>query len=211
MTTAVILDGAMGKKFGRRWDLNIDSPAEAIRMIECNKPGFANWIRDNLATYENYEVTCQYENGVTEVIGEGELSMNGKITQVRFTPVLTGSGKIGMLIGGIILIAVATFFTMGAAAAGGISFMTALGNSAVLTATMMMGAGMAISGIVGMITPQQKVGGSDVSSRADKTSYYFNGPANTTAQGVPVSLIYGQCLVGSHAISVSLTIDDVAV
>ena len=211
MTTAVILDGAMGKKFGRRWDLNIDSPAEAIRMIECNKPGFASWIRDNLATYENYEVTCQYDNGVTEVIGEEELSMNSSLVQIRFTPILTGAGKTGMLIGGIVLMAVAAFFTMGASTAT-MGFMATLSSSSLLTGTMLMGAGMALSGIVGMMTPQQKIGGGlDASSRADKTSYYFNGPANTTAQGVPVSLIYGQCLVGSHAISVSLTVDDVVI
>ncbi|WP_157385783.1 tail assembly protein [Methylosarcina fibrata] len=56
MKTTVILDGVMGKKFGRKWELFVKSPAEAIRLITANRPDFLPWIRDNLPTYENYRV-----------------------------------------------------------------------------------------------------------------------------------------------------------
>ena len=207
MTTAVILDGAMGKKFGKQWDLCVDSPAEALRMIGCNKPAFPFWIRDNLATYEGYQVTCQYENGVTTEVGEEELYMNGKIVSIRFTPVLTGSGKTGMIILGAVIMIAAIVLTAGAMAAG-VGFWATMGANALYAGMFLGGASMMVSGVVSALTPQPSMGSDMSSSRVDKTSYYFNGPANTTAQGVPVPLIYGTCLVGSHAISASLTIDD---
>ena len=199
MTTAVILDGAMGKKFGKRWDLCVDSPAEALRMISCNKPDFQFWLRDHATVYEGYQVTCEYGNGVVGEVNEQELFMNGEIVSIRFTPVLMGSGKFGMIILGVIIIIAAI-----------VSFQYEL----ILPATAIMagiaGVAMVVQGVIGVLTPQPKVNSLDASGRVDKTSYYFNGPANTTAQGVPVPLIYGTCLVGSHAISASLTIDDAA-
>jgi predicted phage tail protein len=197
VTTAVILDGAMGKKFGKRWDLCVNSPAEAIRMIGCNEPSLPYWVRDNLVNYEGYQVTCEYENGITSDITEQELFMDGKIISIRFTPVLKGSGKFGAIILGAVIIIAAValqqygFLTIGQAVMAGLG-----------------GVAMMAQGIVSILTPQPSMGTYDTSSRVDKTSYYFNGPANTVAQGVPVSLIYGTCLVGSHPISASLTVDD---
>ncbi len=197
MTTAVILDGAMGKKFGKRWDLCVNSPAEALRMISCNEPSFQFWLRDHATVYEGYQVTCEYGNGVISEINEQELFMNGEIVSIRFTPVLMGSGKFGAIILGVVIIIAAIvlqqyhFIGMGAMVMGVIG-----------------GVAMVAQGIITVLTPMPKTNSIDASSRVDKTSYYFNGPANTTAQGVPVSLIYGTCLVGSHPISASLTVDD---
>ena len=210
MTTTVTLDGAMGKKFGKKWELHVDSPATALRLISANKPELIPWIRSNLTEYEGYEITCEYSNGNIEVVGEEELSMNGEIKSIRFTPVLAGSGNVGKIIAGIVIIALVTWATWGtgtAATAGllGTAFMGSAGTMG--TAAMMMGVGLALGGVVGLMTPQPSVS-LDNNVRVDKTSYYFNGPTNTTVQGVPVSLIYGRCLVGSHAISVSLTVDE---
>ncbi|MGZ8172575.1 MAG: hypothetical protein ACXWT0_01605 [Methylobacter sp.] len=212
MATEVILDGAMGKKFGKRWNLHIDSPAEALRMIEANKPGLINWFRDNLKRHDGYQVTCKYANGVTETIGKDELIMVGKIASIRFTPIIAGAGNVAKIIAGVVIIALVTWATWGTGTGPAMGFMGGVsGASATMAGSaMMMGAGLAMSGIVGMMTPQQKIGGTDLQQRADKTSYYFNGPVNTTAQGVPVSLIYGdECLVGSHPISASVTVDEV--
>ncbi|EPT3892638.1 tail assembly protein, partial [Escherichia coli] len=42
----------------------------------------------------------------------------------------------------------------------------------------------------------------------NSNSYYFDGPQNTTNQGNPVQLIYGEeILVGSQVVSSSITID----
>jgi predicted phage tail protein len=67
-----------------------------------------------------------------------------------------------------------------------------------------LGYGMIIGGIV-----QALIGGQPPldQNKDNKNSYYFNGPANTTRQGAPVSLIYGRVLVGSQLISSNISID----
>ena len=41
-------------------------------------------------------------------------------------------------------------------------------------------------------------------------SYNFNGPVNTTAQGNPVPLLYGELFVGSSTISAGIYSEDQA-
>ena len=114
--TMIVLDGALGDKFGTHWELVANSPAEAIRLITANRPEFPNWVAENLNVYENYCVTCEYENGKTASIEANEIEMLGKIKQIRFSPVIAGAGNTFTLIAGILLIAVASFLTFGAAA-----------------------------------------------------------------------------------------------
>lgn len=209
--TTVVLDGALGDKFGTHWELFANSPAEALRLITANKPDFPNWIADNLTIYENYCVTCEYENGKTQTIAANEIDMLGKIKTIRFSPVIAGSGNTFSLIAGVLLIAVASFFTFGAAAVAGTTFMAALGSTTIMgfaaSSVMLLGVGLTLSGVLGMISPQPKTGAQGV----NRESKYFNGAVNTSVQGVPVPLIYGQCLVGSHPISVNFSISDVPI
>jgi predicted phage tail protein len=186
MATKVILDGVMGRRFGKHWELFVNSPSEALRMINANRPGLFIWIRDNLEAYQNYRVTCSYSNGVVADIDEHDLNIHGEIDTIRFTAIPTGSGNTLKVIAGVVVMV-----------AGAVT-----GNAAIF----MMGAGVLLSGIVGMLSPQPKM--SDMSNRVDKTSRYFNGPVNTAMNGVPVSLIYGRCKVGSHPISVAYTADE---
>jgi len=195
MLTKIILDGAMGKHFGRRWDMQVSSPAEALRMIEANKPGLRAWVIAKMQKFSCYKVTCEYENGTKELLSEDSYPLQRKLKSVRFTPVMKGSGSAGRLIIGAVLI-VASFVA------------TSYGFPMVGKFLFQAGVGMVISGVVGLLTPVPKKG--DQNERSDKTSYYFDGPANTTVQGVPVQLIYGRVLVGSHAISAKMDIDDSA-
>lgn len=187
MLTKVYLEGVMGKEFGEEWELEVSSPAEALRMINANKPGVFAWIANNLEVYSHYRVICTSEANVTEMLDETDIGLERRVKEIRFVPIIAGSGGIGKMIMGVVLIAVGVY----------------TGNPMLVK----MGVMMTISGVIGVLsavpvkTEQQQV------SRDDGTSYYFNGPVNTTQQGVPVALIYGTCLVGSHAVSARLTID----
>lgn len=190
MLTKVILEGPMGKQFGREWELNINSPHEALRMIDANKPGVFGWIRNNLEKYSRYRVICTYQDGTEAHLSDEEYKLERKCTSIRFVPVIEGAGGNGIFqtILGIVLIVVGVVFEM--------------------PNLVYMGAAMAIGGVAAMLAPKPKLGDLGAGTeRKDKTSYYFDGPANTTVQGVPVQLIYGRCMVGSHAISAALTVD----
>ena len=66
-----------------------------------------------------------------------------------------------------------------------------------------MGAGfsMAVNGVVTALASPSKMEVDD-----SEEQYYFNGPVNTTDQGVPIPLVFGRCKVGSRVISSSIEI-----
>ncbi len=190
MTTAtkVYLDGAMGKQFGREWELFVQSPDEALRVIDANSPGVFSWVRTNMAIYAQYHVIVEYEDGRSEELSDDTYSVARKMTSIRFVPLTQGAGALGRIVVGAILIV------------GGVIFEQPW--------MINVGASLAIGGVIEMLSPRPSKGSSDKAGD-NKTSYFFNGPTNTTGQGVPVQLIYGRVLAGSHAISAAITVDQV--
>ena len=180
MLTKVYLDGAMGRKFGKKWELDIASPAEAIRMIDANMPGFSMWIRDNLKKYGAYRVVCRYRDGSKRELESEEFSMQGELESVRFVPLAQGSGAAGRIVLGVVLLVASIWFAPRA------------------------GPGLALitGGIVELLSPQPK-------THETKTfdSHYFDGPQSTTRQGGPVKLVYGTVRVGGQAVSLTMDID----
>lgn len=73
------------------------------------------------------------------------------------------------------------------------------------TSLMGLGASMALGGIVQMLSPQQ----AGLAGTANNgTSYYFNGPVNSAAQGEPVPLVIGEMVVGSKVVSSGIYAED---
>lgn len=187
MLTKVFLEGPLGKKFGREWEFDISSPAEALRMVDANEPGVFAWIKANLRQYSRYKVLCKYENsGKVEALGDEEYQMLGKPIEIRFVPLIEGAGAVGRVVLGIVLVVAGVYFQQ--------------------PWMVQAGVGMIVGGVVQLLVSQPEMGGEQVETK-NRTSYYFDGPVNTTQQGVPVQLIYGQALVGSHAISAEVSID----
>ncbi|ETS30322.1 hypothetical protein PTE_03663 [Photorhabdus khanii NC19] len=69
--------------------------------------------------------------------------------------------------------------------------------------TEMVGASMALGGVVQMLSPQQP-GLRMRESLDNKPSYAFGGPVNTTAQGNPVPVLYGTHEIGGTIISAGI-------
>lgn len=187
MLTKVILNGPMGKQFGKVWDLAVDSPAHALKLIDANKPGVFNWIRANLPKYATYRVTVEYEDGRKEDMDNDSVAMHQKAKTIRFTPMTEGGGAVARVVIGAVLVALA--FVPGFQGAS--------------TQLIAAGSAMILGGIVAMLAPKPKVD----KKEEGKSSYYFDGPSSTTGQGNPVQLTYGRCLVGGHTISAAVTVD----
>lgn len=191
MLTEVTLYGPLGKEFGRDWKLAVSSPAEAMRLIEANKPGFRNWIRNNLKNYDRYKVIVDYHDGKKEHLDQDTFQLERTVKRIRFVPIVTGAGGgIGKMILGAILIYVG---------------FAVLPGGPLALAVMGAGTALMLRGVTELISPRPKK--QDANIREDGTSYFFDGPVNTTQQGVPLPLIYGRVLVGSHAISAKVTVD----
>lgn len=193
MLTKVYLEGVMGDQFGHEWELEIASPAEAIRLIDANSPGLLNWIRGNVRKYSHYQVVVEYQDGATEPLNDGTYLKDRVMASVRFVPVIAGSGKWTNAIVGAILIVVG-YYVGGQQGAG----------------MMKMGASMMIGGVIQALTTRTSNARlSSDSARESKSlvSEGFDGPVNTVQQGTPIPLIYGRVMVGSQVISAGLVVD----
>lgn len=189
MLTKVILEGPLGKQFGREWELATKSPREALGLIEANKPGIFTWMRQNAQKYSKYVIVCKSGERIEEFSEEQYQHQEGQFDEIRFVPVVEGAGNVARIVVGVILIVIGYCFPV------------------LAPYLYPMGAALILGGVAGMLAPKPKVNDSTSTAADTKSSYYFDGPANTTSQGVPVQLIYGRCLVGSHSISAAITVD----
>ena len=184
----VTLNGALGKKFGRKWNVAAETVAEALQIIDANKPGLCAWMRMNMAKFDRYHVKIERHDGTHVEVSEQELNMVSEgLKSITITPVMAGAGAALRIVVGVVLM-VASIWAGPAA-----------------PYLFSMGASLALGGIIELLSPTPKM--SSGNQRSDNTSYYFDGPVNTVDQGVPVPLIYGRILAGSQVISARVTID----
>lgn len=179
------LYGKLGAKFGRVHQLAVANAAEAVRALCVLLPGFESHLAHAPG---GYTIFSGRQN-----LGLEQLSHPSGSDDIRIAPVPSGakSGGIFAVVTGVVLIA-AGFFT------GGATWGPAM---------MMMGAGMAVGGVMMMLSPQPP-GTASADSSANNPSYAFNGAVNTEAQGNPVPLLYGELIVGSAVISGGIYAED---
>lgn len=184
--TKVILDGPLGTRFGKEWHLAVSTPAQALQLIEANKPGLSAWVRCNASKYANYRVSITDSSGKKVSLNKDTFTLErSQPAIIRFTPVTAGASAGIRIVVGVALMVYAFY--------GG-------GPTAFVA-----GASMVLGGLIEILSPRPKA--QEGTADDSINSYYFNGPTNTTIQGNPVPLIYGRCLVGSQAVSSAITID----
>lgn len=190
----VKLYGNLGKEFGKIHNYKIKSPNEAIRALCANFSGFEKHLLDD--KYIGYKIYVDNEDR-SDI---EELSYPADTT-IKIVPVLQGAGgnNIGRIVLGAALITAAILLspytggtTLGLIAQIGVTAMTAIGTSLVL------------SGISGLLYSPSSKPVQSIDSQNQITSTYFNGPINLAAQGNPVPLVYGRMRVGSQVISAGL-------
>ncbi|WP_409077947.1 tail assembly protein [Pseudomonas sp. N3-W] len=188
----VLLSGSLGRLFGREHRVTTSGGFRDVMGYFKQFRGFDRYMIESAEKGLRFAVFNGKRN-----IGEADIQKPLGKDVIRIAPVLTGSKRAGGLqtIIGAVLIAVAYFNPFG--------FLTGP------AATMLMGVGvsMAAGGVMQMLSPQPKgLGAQD--SPDNRASYSFNGPVNTSAQGNPVGLLYGQLIVGSSVISAGIYAQD---
>jgi len=205
----VYLYGNLKKKYGKHFDLNVQTPAEAIRALQANFGDFYAHIR-----HGKFKV-IRGEKKTGEALCFEQLSMHFR-SPVHIVPVPRGSKNnkgIATVLIGVALIA-ASAVTMGAATPGAGGLLAAeavsLGSLGSITAGqfLMLGASLALGGVMQMLTPTPKI--NDYTSREDKkVSFLFNGAINRQEQGGAVPIIYGGPIqVGSILVSGGVRINE---
>ncbi len=193
----IVLNGQLGKQFGRRHRFDVATAAEAVRALVANFPAVEKHLMETKCL--GYRV--KLHDTPLQDIDEMHHPVGGN--RITITPVISGAGgSTGSILLGAALIG-AAFFTGGASIAasgflvGGITT-TFWGGIA-----LSIGASLVLGGVAQMLSPVPK--SADPSERPEnQPSYTFNGPINTTAQGHPVPVGYGRMVVGGAVISAGI-------
>jgi predicted phage tail protein len=189
--------GSLAKFLGKRtFKAAVNSPAEAIRFLLANFPGLRAHMQDQ-----------QYKVGV----GSAELEIGthpehlhfptSAAEQIRIIPVIAGAGAVGRIIAGVALIALASVVSFGTLTIGA----TAIALNSVVFG---IGASLVLGGVAQLLTPTQKMSSGDDSFNDPRKSYSFSGVQNVSRQGVPVNIVFGECLVGSIVISAGINTEE---
>ncbi|WP_343054467.1 tail assembly protein [Pararobbsia alpina] len=165
----------------------VRSPKDALRALIAMVPGFERELMTSKDRGVRYAVFVGKRN-----LAQTELEYPSGQDDIRIAPVVTGrKAGLWMTIAGVAL-----------AAVGAVSmyFGNPYGGQ-----MMLMGASMAFGGISQMISANATASNG---SGNTTQSYYFSGAENTTTQGGPVPLLYGEMVVGSTVISSGIQATD---
>lgn len=189
------LYGKLGAKFGRVHRFAVNSVAETVQCLSVMIPGFEKELMSSKDRGVGYACFIGKQN-----LSEDEVNFPAGKDDIRIAPMIMGSkrGGIFQMIIGAMLIA-ASFFVPQAGILG-IEMLSA-------TLVFSMGTAMFMGGAVQLLSPQMKGLGS-VDRPENGASYHFNGPVNTTAQGNPVPILYGELIVGGAIISSGIYAED---
>lgn len=185
--------GRLAKFLGQRvFEADVASAAEAVRFLVVNFPQLEKHMADQhyRVSVGSYDLTLD------------ELHDPAGQQEIKVVPVLTGAGATGRIIAGVALIALSLLFAPGAALA---SAAFTLGPAAV-SIGVGIGVSLVLGGVAQLLTPTPKINtpGTPQDNNDPRKSYSFSGIQQTSRQGVPVPIVYGETLVGSVVISAGI-------
>jgi predicted phage tail protein len=198
------LYGDLAKKYGKNHRVAAGSLHEAVRIVECNHPGFLLRVRRGTFHCLHGDKTLKRS---TEMM-EHQVVLPRATGDFHLIPVAAGAksrtGKIifSIVVGGALLATgIGGAVAGGAFAAGGATTTAAFGASAFMGISYgtvaLMGASIFLGGLSMLLTPAPKVN----SENQKPTSFTFSGPVNAGDEGSAIPLVYGHIITGSVTIA----------
>tara|TARA_R100001440_G_C2509418_1_gene117649 strand:+ start:221 stop:823 length:603 start_codon:yes stop_codon:yes gene_type:complete len=198
MLSNIKLYGELSEKCNGHTELQavLNRPVDAIRFLINNFDNLESHIIKN-----NYKVIVDDQD-----IEEVELDFPSFPQEIKIIPIISGSGNVGRIIAGVVLIGAAIAFSGGAGL--GILGKSIFTGGALAPAALAGKVGMflVLSGVAGLLTPTPDV----PEDEGDPTkSFSFSGVQNNARAGIPIPICYGHVLVGSIPVSASITTVDI--
>lgn len=195
MYRKVKLYGRLAKFVGKRvLHADVSNAAEAVRFLIANWPDLERHMAD-----QHYRVSVG-----TYDLTEDELGHPVGTQEIKIVPVMAGAGAAGRIIAGVALIALS--FAVGAGALG-VAIAKNLGAIAVAQG---IGVTLVLGGVSQLLTPTPSIPKGVDSPNDPRKNYSFSSIQNTSRQGTPVPVVYGETIVGSVVVSAGIDIDQVA-
>ena len=187
----VYLYGSLGKKFGKKHILDVQSIGETMRAFKANfGEEFNNYIRDKCYSIHRGEdlktaETFNKKEQLSMTFGKGDFYIVPRIEGAK-------SGFVPIFIGAVLI----------TAGIGLTPWMPTLGPILIQA-----GIGMMLSGVAMLLTPVPTV--ENYEEVAEKKSFVYSGPTNSVEQGRPIPLVYGRAIVGSTLIQGEMDIEQI--
>jgi predicted phage tail protein len=183
MLRKIKLYGKLAKFIGKRvLEADVATAAEAVRFLVANWPEVEKHMAD-----QYYRVSVgDYDLSLDEIHDPAGQQV------IKIVPVVAGAGAAGKIILGIVLVAGALI--IGQPWLGAFAFNALIG----------VGTGLVLGGIAQLISPVPKTPTGTDTQQDPRKSYSFSGVQNTSRQGTPVPVVYGETLVGSVVISAGI-------
>jgi predicted phage tail protein len=193
MLRKIKLYGKLAKFIGKRvLEADVATAAEAVRFLVVNWPEVEKHMAD-----QHYRVSVgTYDLSLDEINDPAGQQV------IKIVPVVAGAGAVGKIIAGIAIIALS--FGIGAIASAGVVLGGLAGIGTIGTAFVGIGATLLLGGVAQLISPVPTTATGANSEQDPKKSYSFSGVQNTSRQGTPVPVVYGETLVGSVVISAGI-------
>ena len=196
MLSKIRLYGRLAEVCGNTttYEAVLNTPADAIRFLINNFENANKHISQN-----NYQIYVGDEN-----IGEEALSFPSRGQEIKIIPVISGSGNVGRILAGVVLIGIAI-------GTGGIGILgkpviSATGVFAPAALAGKIGMLLVLSGIAGLLTPTPEI----PEDEGDPTkSFNFSGVQNNANAGTAIPICYGHVICGSIPVSAKLTTNDI--
>ena len=183
MLSTIRIYGRLAKFLKRRvFKADVSSAAEAVRFLLANFPHLEPELSQG-----HYRVSV----GALD-LSEDELGHPTGQQEIKIVPVVAGAGAVGRIIAGVVLVAAA--FIIGQPWLGKIAFNLIVG----------VGTSLVIGGVGQLLSPVPTVPQGPNTEQDPRKSYSFSGVQNTSRQGVPVPVVYGETLVGSVVVSAGI-------
>lgn len=194
--------GEAGRRFGRRFQLAVKTPAEALRALCVQIPDLRQYLLESGDKGINWRVVTDHALGLDE-----EQLLWPMSKRMVLAPIPAGRGGVGKIVAGVALVALAVFALPvvlgGAVWAGTLSYGAA---TAIINATTMIGVSLIFGGVAQLLTPTPKmpnvggsVGGGPTSGRSQEDqlkSFTFDKSNANTLQGEVVPVLYGERIIG---------------
>jgi predicted phage tail protein len=198
------LYGKLAKFIGKRvFRADVANAAEAVRFLLANFPQAEKHMAD-----QHYRVS----HGKRDLELD-EIHQPAGQQVIKIAPVVAGAGAAGRILLGAALIAGAILFApvgagfLGAGmAAGGSAFTLGAAASSFIGA---IGASLVLGGVAQLLTPVPEMATGSNSNNDPRKTYSFSSIQNTSRQGTPVPVVYGETIVGSVVISAGIDIAQV--
>ena len=210
MLSKVKVYGHLAEHLGQStFEALIRTPAEAVRFLICNFPELRGLMRDGYYKVAVGRHDLQLADSPEQLhypVGSSEV--------VSIIPVVTGAGGdrggLGAILLGAALIGTA-IFTGGASLTFGAGGFGAVAGSSIglSVAAGNIGLALVLGGTASLLSPTPEVPGLDGDPRSDPNNFSFSGVQNTSREGVPVPVAYGEVIVGSVVISAGLNVEEI--